>query len=249
MDKITEALLEALKQGMAEPGEQRLFKSGKLGGLFPSRGGANAEAAAWALRDGLLEMVRSETKGKTVVEWVRLTPRGVNFVHDQESPVQVLRELREEIRTSRDGVPAWLAQVRQELLAAQDRLTEEVRKYLQRLDALAARVDEALKRAEAAAPAVSEGLAQAVPWAADALAYLDRRLAGDAHGRCSLPELFAALRERHAELSLTAFQEGLRRLYDRRLLRLLPFDTPAEPMPEPEHALLDGAAVFYYAAR
>lgn len=245
MDRITEVLLAALKQALAEPGEARLFRSGKLPGLFPSKGGANAEAAARALRDGLLEMVRTEMKGKTAVEWVRLTPRGVNFVHESESPVQVLRELREELRTGRDGVPAWLARVRQDLLDAGDRVTEEVRKFAQRLDSLAARVDEALKRAAAAQPAVSDGLAQAVPWAADALAYLDRRPPGD----CPLPELFSALRERHADLSLTAYQDGLRRLYDRRLLQLRPFEAPADEMPQPEHALLDGAAVFYYAAR
>jgi hypothetical protein len=79
----------------------------------------------------------------------------------------------------------------------------------------------------------------------DALAYLDRRSAGN----CPLPELFAAMRERHAELSLTEFQGGLRRLHDRRVLRLLPLEAPAVEMPEPEHALLDGAAVYYYAVR
>src|ERR1700757_655235 len=93
-DKVTDALLDALKSALAQPGEQRLFRSGKLTGLFPSRVGANAEAALQALRDGLLESVRTETKGKTAIEWVRLTPRGVNFVHDHESPILVLRELR-----------------------------------------------------------------------------------------------------------------------------------------------------------
>ena len=135
--------------------------------------------------------------------------------------------------------------MRQDLLDAGDRVAESVRKYVQRLDALAERVDEALKRAEAATPAVSDGLAQAVPWAADALAYLDRR----AEGNCPLPELFGAVRERRGELSLIEFQAGLRRLHDRRALRLLPLEAPAVEMPEPEHALPDGAAVYYYAAR
>jgi hypothetical protein len=245
MDKVTESLLTALKHALAEPGEQRLFKSGKLDGLFPSKTGVNAEAAVVALRDGLLEKVRTETKGKTSIDWVKLTPRGVNYLHDQESPVQVLRELRAELRSGRDGVPAWLAQLRQDFLAAGDRLAEEVRKYLQRLDALTARVDEALRRAEAATPTVSDELLQAVPWSADALTYLDRRAEGD----CPLPELFTALRERHPDLSLTTFHNGLRRLHDRRLLRLLPFTAPAEQLPQPEHALLDDATVYYHVAR
>src|SRR6478609_3588960 len=83
-DKVIEALLEALKQGLARPGEHRLYRSGKLDGLFPGRGGAGAEAAARALREGLIETVRTETKGKTAIDWVRLTPRAVDFVHEHE---------------------------------------------------------------------------------------------------------------------------------------------------------------------
>src|SRR5262249_26176744 len=82
MDKVTPILIEALRQAAAEAGEQRLYKSGKLSGLFPGRAGANAEAAAQALRDGLLEVVRTETKGKTTIEWVRVTPKGVEFLHN-----------------------------------------------------------------------------------------------------------------------------------------------------------------------
>ncbi len=245
MDKSTEVLLTALKEAMARPGEQRLFKSGKLPGLFPGRAGLHAAAAAQALRDGLLEVSRAETRGKSVVEWVTLTPRGVNFVHEQESPVHVLRELRRELAIGRDGVPAWLAHMRQELLSFGNRLADDAQQYMRRLDSLSQRVEEALRRAEAAAPAVSDGLAGAVPWAVDALAYLERRPPGD----CPLPELFAALRETHPDLTLNKYQDGLLRLHDRRALRLLPFTDPAERMPQPEHAMLDGAAVLYYAAR
>src|SRR5438132_1107585 len=94
MDKVTETLLDALKLALAEPGEQRLFKSGKLPGLFAGRVGVNAEAAGQALRDGLLEVVRTEPKGKTTIEWVRITPRAMEFLHKQESPVVALTDLR-----------------------------------------------------------------------------------------------------------------------------------------------------------
>src|SRR5690349_7939914 len=60
MDKLTETLVDALKLALAEPGEQPLFKSGKLAGLFASRVGVNAEAAARALEERLLEVVRTE---------------------------------------------------------------------------------------------------------------------------------------------------------------------------------------------
>src|SRR5688500_13815185 len=42
MDKVTETLVTALKQALTEPNEQRLFKSGKLAGLFPGRTGTSA---------------------------------------------------------------------------------------------------------------------------------------------------------------------------------------------------------------
>ena len=63
-DRVTEALLEALRLALCTPGEQRLYKSGKLDGLFPGRAGVNGEAAARTLREGLLEVTRTETRGK-----------------------------------------------------------------------------------------------------------------------------------------------------------------------------------------
>ncbi len=81
MDKVQDSLLSALKLGVAQPGEQRLYKSGKLAGLFPTRLGIHGEAAAAGLRDGLIEIVRTETKGKASIEWVRVTPRGIEHLH------------------------------------------------------------------------------------------------------------------------------------------------------------------------
>src|SRR5947199_10683398 len=92
-DKEEFAVLQALKQALAEPGAQRLYRSGKLPGLFPTRTGANAAAAAQAVGDGLLEVVRMEEKGKLSVAWVRPTPAGVSFLHAHESPRAVLEEL------------------------------------------------------------------------------------------------------------------------------------------------------------
>ena len=88
LERTTEILLDALKRALAEPGEQRLYRSGKLEGLFPSRGSSHAEAAGLAVREGLLEVVRTEVRGKAQFEWVRLTPRGVDWIYEQEAPVR-----------------------------------------------------------------------------------------------------------------------------------------------------------------
>src|SRR5215470_6081750 len=133
-DRVTEALLEALRRALTTPGEQRLYRSGKLDGLFPGRASVNAEAAARALREGLLEVVRTETRGKTVVEWVRLTPRGVEFLHEHESPVRALQDLQAVLQATREGVPLWLAEMRHELHALASRLTEEAQRWTHRLD-------------------------------------------------------------------------------------------------------------------
>src|SRR5438067_861616 len=139
-DKIASVMLDALKQAVGA-GERRLFRAGKLDGLFPGRGGANGEAAAQALRDGLLETVRTEAKGKATIEWVRLTPRGMELVHDQESPVVALHELRDVLRQNQEGLPGWLGQLREQLQSVDARLTEEVQQMGQRLEALRQRVD------------------------------------------------------------------------------------------------------------
>src|SRR5262249_26841400 len=117
MDKTREIVLAALKQALAEPAEQRLFRSGKLAGLFPSRTGPSAEASTQALREGLFEVVRTETKGKTVVEWVRPTPKGVDFLHKHESPVRAMDELRAVLQMTREGIPVWVTEIRQTLNA------------------------------------------------------------------------------------------------------------------------------------
>ncbi len=238
----TDKLIAALKQALAEPGEQRLYRSGKLPGLFATRTGANAEAAERALREGLLEAVRSEIKGKLVVTWVRLTPEGVSFLHAHESPRAVLEELHKTLQTTKAGVPVWLERMESELRSLSERL-------LRRLDALGQRVEEALRRADGGAPALADGVAQVVPWAADVLAYLDRRHDSGTAGGCPLPELFAALHRRHPALSLVEFHDGLRRLSDYRAVALVPFTGPPEQLAEPEYALLDGATVLYYATR
>ncbi|MFN4261404.1 MAG: hypothetical protein ACK4RK_19130 [Gemmataceae bacterium] len=249
MDKLTELLLTALKQAIAEPGEQRLFKSGKLTGLFASKAGTAGEAATQALQQGLLEVSRTETKGKTSIEWVKVTPKGIQFVHEHDSPLRVLEELRTILRLTQDGLPAWLEQMRQQLDTLGNQLTEEVQRLARRLDVLSERVEASLRRAEAARPVLSNGLAGAVPWGLDALTYLDQRQTSGAPEPCPLPELFAALRSTYAELSLPDFHDGLRRLRDGGALRLLPVADLDTPLPEPEYALLLGGEMLYFASR
>lgn len=244
VEKRTELTLDALKRALAEPGAHRLFRSGKLPGLFPTRIGISSDAALRALTDGLLETVRTETKGKFIVEWVRVTPKGVAFVHDRDSPKAVLRELRDVIGETRSGVPAWMEGARHEVAAVAERFERQGNEMLKRLDALAERVEAALRRAEAAGFRVPDPVAKSVPWAETALDYLDRRSGTTSH-ECSLAELFHALRDRHSELTVPEFHQGVQRLADVRAVRLVNGAEAADP----EYALIAGAAMFTHVTR
>jgi hypothetical protein len=247
-ERVREHLIAALKQALAESSEQRLYRSGKFAGLFSGRAGASGDAAAEALRMGYLELIRTEQRGKFTVEWVRLTPKGVEFLHQCEAPVAVLRELKAELKTARADIPAWLEGVNKHLMDLSRDLAVQMDQALRRLDALAGRVEDALRRLDGM-PTLPHGVAATVPWAPEAITYLDHRRDGGAPNGCPLPELFSAVRGRHPSLSLTDFQDGLRRLSEHKALRLARFEGPADRLPEPEYALLDGANVMYYATR
>ncbi len=241
----TELLLEALKTAIATPEEHRLFRSGKLAGLFPNRAGASAEAAVLAVRDGLLEVTRTEMRGKIVTEWVKATPKAVTFVHEHDSPKSVLRELKAVLDATRTGVPAWMAEAKAEVAALAERFEVRATAMLAKLDDLAARVEAALRRTELNSPAVAEPVGRVVPWAVESLEYLERRPVSGAAGDCPLPELFHAVRVKFPELTLSAFHDGLRRLHDVRALRLV----PTAAMTEPEYAVVIGGRLMYAAGR
>jgi hypothetical protein len=248
-DRLTETLLDALKAALAAPSEARLFRAGKLTGLFPGRVGVGAEAAAKALLHGLLEITRTETKGKALIEWAKLTPRGVEFLHEHESPVRALHELRDVLHAAQSGLPVWVAELRQTLDALGQRIGDDSQKFAAKLDALAQRIEEALRRLETKGPNLPPTITAAAPWANDALSYLDHRRLTGANGHCPLPELFAALAASHPELSIGTFQDGMRRLQRERVVRLAPFEGVPNDLPEPEYAILDGATLLYYATR
>src|SRR5262249_45935468 len=135
-ERADEHLLSALKRALAEPGEHRLYRGGKLAGLFANPHGPAGGAAAPAVFPGVFEVVRTETKGKITTEWVRLTPRGVDYLHDHESPLAVLRELRTALNTTQAGVPVFLGQMQQDWQAFSAQMVEQMKLTLKRLETL-----------------------------------------------------------------------------------------------------------------
>lgn len=246
--KVHQTLVEALKQGMAAGCEQRLFRGGKLAGLFAARNGIAGEAATLAVNDGYLEIVRTDSKGKSPTEWVRVTPKGVELVMQRESPARAMDELRAALQLTSDGLPVWIMQLRHELQVLSGKFIEQVTALSKRLETLSDRVQESLDRTQETTPKVPTATVESFPWAQDVLTYLNRRREMGLDGPCPLPEIFGSLRARHAGLAVQDFHTGLRRLHDRALVKLVPFDG-IDPLPQPEYALLDGASVYYHVAR
>ncbi len=240
-ERHTEQVLEAVKSAITAGGEHRLFRSGKLAGLFPSKAGVSAEAALFALQAGLIETVRTETRGKIITEWVQATPRAVAFVHQHDSPKSVLKELKGVLDATRAGIPGWMDEARAELARLSTTFEERANAVLGQLNELTGRVEAALRRAEAKAPTVADVMNKVVPWALAALEYLDRRTTSGAVGDCPMPELFHAIRVKQPELTLTAFQDGVRRLHDVCAVRLQPSSTMAEP----EYAIVVEGQMMY----
>ena len=243
--KHVELILDAIKQSLLNADEQRLFASGKLPGLFPTRTGASGEAALQALTDGLLETVRTEAKGKHIIEWVRSTPKGMAFLHDRDTPKATLRELRQVIGTTRDAVPIWMAEAQEHVQALAERFDRHAEAMLQRLDALSERVESALRRAEVELPTRVDALP--VAWGVMALEYLDRRVEVGAPTGCPLDELFRGVRDDYPKLTVPEFQHGLQRLHDVRALQLCEAQSPGEF--NPEFALLHGKRICTHVRR
>lgn len=251
-ERKRELLLEALRSALAEPAESRLYRAGRNPGLFALRTGAFAEAAGDAVRRGLLEVVRSDNKGKSPIDWVRITPRGVEYLHQHDSPKIVLRQLKELLDRSRTGVPDWLSTLLGQLESMGTQFATGMSRYMQQMEALSQRVESALRRLEGDAVSRTEGKSP-VDWAADALRYLDIRglEAGDGPGPnpCPLGELYRAVAEVVPDLTVRRFHDGLRRLQDHRAIRLIPWAGALGSIAEPEYTLFDGSRAICHASR
>lgn len=245
MDRHKFALREALQAAAVHGGEMRLYRRGKLPGLFLQRTRLNAEVANQAVKDGLLEVTRSEPIGKITVEWVRITQQGLEYLLESESPARALTELRDALAANHEGLPIWAAQIHAKFDQLEVGFTAEVEAMRGRLEQLTQRVTAALDRLESAKPTPALAV---VPWAQETLEYLDRRKRVGLGERCALAVLFTALKEKHAEMTVKDFHAGLKRLHERDVLALLP-STGSGDAPGPEYALLDGAAVYYYVGR
>ena len=263
-DKFTPLILDALTRAAAEPAGVPLFASKTAPGLFPAST-AGKPAAKKAVDDGLLEVLRTESRGKAQAEICIPSKAGMQFLLAEASPKQVLEDLVRILEERRTEVRELLANAAR-MAVGLERLAEVVGNVLPKVEQHQYRCpapstnghrdshpipDEApmaelLPMPQRATIAVMEpidDLAEVI------LARLADWTASEPSARdCPLPDLFRSLSMRDEPPTIGQFHDCLRTLHEQRGIYLHPWTGPLYALPEPQLALLVGHEVAFYAS-
>lgn len=215
-------LLPVLRRLLAQPEGRRLYGSGRSPGLFPSRSVGSERIVADLNERGFITLVDPENdrQGPTAL----LTAEGRRWLVDHDSPRELLEDLLRVGEDQRDILRELAT-----LLAEHERRLERQR---QAVAAVLTRL-----ASETAADSPCEALALQI------LAVRDPR--GELAVR-SFADLYEEIRLRQPGLSIGAFHDAIRRLYDQSKIRLCPWTGPLYELPQPALALLIGHEVLYY---
>ena len=232
-DKLTPLIIDALTRAAAEPAGVPLYASKTDPGLFPASSVAKP-AAKKCLDDGLLQLCRTDVKGKAARELYAATDKGLNYLVEHANAkeviddfVRILEERRGEVRQLlgeaqriADGVDGLLRVITrlasrpcEGSVSGQNPTLHRVGSPNQDLPAL---VFSALQRWQAATPVARD---------------------------CPLPDLHRAL---DSHPSIGEFHDALRQLHADDRVYLHPWTGPLYALPDPPFALLIGHEIAYY---
>jgi len=233
-EKSTQLLIEALGRAAAAPGGVSLVGGKNTPGLFAANA-AGKQAAQQSKEEGLLRVIRTETRGKTTAEVCALTEKGLAFLLSQASPKQVLEEFLRALQGRQGEI---------------DQLLTAVRRMQDSLDALKTAAERALQEVHNPASSVGPNYSAngSSSWLAAVHFHLTRRQESGATDDCPLPELYRHARQSTPSLSVGHFHDGLRTLYEQQQIYLHPWTGPLYDLPEPSLALLTGHEIAYYAS-
>jgi hypothetical protein len=239
-DKSTPLVLEALGRAAAEPAGMPLHGGKGSPGLF-AVSGPGRQAAQRCKAEGLLRVVRTESRGKAVHEVCALTEKGLAYLLEQVNPKAVLEDLVRvfEARAGQVG----------ELVAA----ARQTQASVEALKGVAEKVLHQVQHASRPASPLpcdkhTAGVNGSEIWVAAILAHLRDRGGCGALEDCPLPELYRVARQAAPALSIGHFHDGIRRLHGQHQLYLHPWTGPLPELPEPALALLVGHEIAYYAS-
>jgi hypothetical protein len=234
-DKSIQLILDALSRAVAEPGGLPLHGGKTSPGLFPTT--IQAKQAAQRCKDeGLLRVVRTESRGKGVLEICTLTDQGLAFLARQASPKQVLEDLVRTLEARQSQVEALVTAARQ-TWASFEALKTSAERVLEHLHRTAAGEN-------TPSPAADDSA-----WTRILVDHLAAWQALRGSEDCPLPELYQQARAAVPGLTIGHFHDGLRQLHDRQQIYLHPWTGPLYELPQPPYALLVGHEIAYYASR
>ena len=245
-DKLTQQIVEALTRAAAEPAGLPLFSTKSEAGLFAN----SAKAAAQkCLSDRLIEVVRTEAKGKSPREFYAPNEAGWEFLLGAVNPKQVLEDFVR-VLEERQGEVC-------ELLATARRMADSLQGLK---DAVARVLPQVLMNRVPSGPAEDSrfGVSRcngttallAAPPRTLAESILEELAVWSASANagedCPLPELY---RRMGSETTLGAFHDCVRELHAAGSIYLHPWTGPMHELPDPAYALLVGHGVVFYASR
>lgn len=234
-DKSTQLVLDALSRAVAEPAGLPLHGNKAAPGLFAATTPAK-QAAQCCKDEGYLQVVHTETKGKTPKEICAITEKGLAYLLSQVSPKQVLEDLVRALEARQAQVGELVAVARQ-TQAGFDALKATIVKVLSQVHSG--------KSLPSGKPPDRNG---SETWVAAVQSHLARWQASGATEDCPLPALYRQAQQAEPALSIGHFHDGLRRLHDQEQIYLHPWTGPLYAIPEPPYALLIGHEIAYYAS-
>jgi hypothetical protein len=232
-------MLAGLSQAVAEPAGKPLFASRKAAGLFPATAVAR-DAARRCLEAGYLSVVRREQRGKTAAEICAITEEGVAFLLARSSPRAVLDEFVRAVEARGRQVEDLIAAARG-CQATLDELLRQAKRVMGQLNSPVTGSGDVRTNGVLTHPSAGA-------WETAALEFLARWRSTRPSDDCPLPELFRAARQATSALTVGQFHDGLRKLHGAGQVLLHPWTGPLPEMPEPQHALLIGHTIAYYAS-
>jgi hypothetical protein len=249
-DKSKEIIITGLRRAAVEPaglplhgGRQSLFAASASG----------KKAAQHCKSEGLLQTLRTDSRGRSIREICAITEKGLAYLLRQVSPKHVLEELVQALHSQQNQVG--------ELLATAHR-------WQANLDACKTLVEKVLRRESSWAAHDGNGKTECVPGEpmdrtespkAKTMGNSDTPTLREAiHSQlrqwresaaasdCPLPELFRCVEQNR--FTIGQFHDQLRVLHEQELIYLHPWTGPLPEIPEPAVALLIGHGIAYYAS-
>jgi len=250
-DKSQQLIVDALNRAVAAGSGISLFGGRTGAGLFASTG-PGKKAAQQCKELGYLQVLRSETKGKTTSEICAISERGLAFLLAEQNPKQVLEALILALHDQRLQVDqiASALQTNQENLQTLKATAERVLLQFQQPSSYTP--PSPIPLSSGGREGRSDGHTAngngngKASCASDVLERLTHWHNAGALGDCPIPHLHRGVVDKHPHITVGQFHDVLRQLNESQKIYLHPWTGPLYEIPEPRLALMVGHEIAWY---